>query len=642
MHQRRTTTKIKQPCRIGMNGTGGNHDVALHKNNNDNPASCTTNGNDGSSIVSTTTLGTTTATTNTTTISYGNSISTSTNCNNNNVSSNSNRRKRVKRGRRIQSSSTNFEFSIHRLLLPLIIIFCILWIRMFYMIGSSRRSLVLPPPVLLSNNTNNENHDDAIQAQNNNNNHDRRRQQQEEARSILISQSKSNSKIDSSSSSSSSSKFQLISNQAPSCNNTLSSSSEEEIDITLVTQLSQDRLWMMKYHCERYGPNSISIAVYTNKTLEEVQTELVEMGCRVQQATTDDDDDAGNSHGNDNGSKSKDDDDDDEKNMEIDNDDPTKGKTAEEGATTTTTAAIVSVVVLNAERHGTTAAWNDYPVNELRNLALRAVRTTHILYIDIDFWTSANLYDTIVHNPQIKQQLYQDPKLVLVIPAFQLQRISNCTDETIDCRQEHVTLMPHKVKGLSEGIKNKRITIFDPTNRGGHGSTDYTKWFQQPSGNLHKIDCLKSHRYEPFVVIRYCREITPPFQSIFSGYGKNKMTWMMQVIRSGFVFAQLGGVYVIHYPHPLSSSRMNWNTAPKQLQQQQQHQNYNVRRPKQSDGDTINFQNYKRGQTDLLYLEFKNWLEETIPSTNIRVPMCHTAQDDDNKLWIDPKLKKWK
>ncbi|OEU11690.1 hypothetical protein FRACYDRAFT_157236, partial [Fragilariopsis cylindrus CCMP1102] len=365
---------------------------------------------------------------------------------------------------------------------------------------------------------------------------------------------------------------------APSCNNTVSSS-EEEIDITLVTQLSQDRLWMMKYHCERYGPNSISIAVYTNKTLEDVKTELVDLGCP-------------------------------------------------------TTTATVSVVVLNAESHGT--AWNDYPVNKLRNLALRAVRTTHILYIDIDFWTSANLYNTLVHNPQIKQQLYQDPKLVLVIPAFQLQRISNCTDETKDCRTEHVPLMPHTFQELSEGIQNKKITIFDPTNRGGHGSTDYAKWFQQPSGSLSPIDCLKSHRYEPFVVIRYCREITPPFQSIFSGYGKNKMTWMMQVIRSGFVFAQLGGVYVIHYPHQLSSSRMNWNTSPKQLQQSQQHQNYNVRRPKQSDGDTINFQNYKRGQTDLLYLEFKNWLEETIPSTNIRVPMCPTAQDDDNKLWIDP------
>jgi hypothetical protein len=630
MHQRRTTKK-QQPC-IGMNASciempqhSSTGNVALHKNNNDNnPA--TTNGDDG---IASTTIGTNT-TTNTTTIAYGNSISTSTSSKN--VNNNINSIKRRKR--RVRINSSNFEFSIHRLLLPLIIIFCILWIRMFYMIGS-RRSLSFP----LSHN--NENHAQA---------HNHRRQQATRTDSDNVNSDSISSSIPQSKTKIDSSKFQLVSNQAPSCN-ALSSSSSDEIDITLVTQLSHDRLWMMKHHCERYGPNIISIAVYTNNTLDEVITELVDMGCRVQ--ANDDGsgngngngsgngngngNDNGNGNGNGNGNERRDDD----ENMEID-DDQTE-------ATPVGSTAIVSVVVLNAERHGT--AWNDYPVNELRNLALRAVRTTHIIYIDIDFWTSNNLYDTIVQ-PQIKQQLYNDPKLVLVIPAFQLRRTTNCTDETKDCRNEHVPLMPHKLKGLSEGIKSKRITIFDPTNRGGHGSTDYTKWFQQPSGSLYPIDCLKSHRYEPFVVIRYCNDITPPFQSIFSGYGKNKMTWMMQVVRSGFIFSQLGGVYVIHYPHKISSSRIDWNNSPKRLQQQQQedgsgggsdgHQNYNVRRPKQSDGDTINFNKYKRGQTDILYIEFKNWLEETIPSTNIRVPMCDNAQDDDNKLWIDPNLKKWK
>jgi hypothetical protein len=606
MHQRRNT-KTQQPC-TDTNGSlphSSKGNVALHKNN-DNPI--TTNGDSDDGIVSTA-LGSNT-TTNNATIVYGNSTTTVkttlTNKNNNNNNNNMNCVKRRKR--RVRRKSSNFEFSIYRLLLPLIILFAILWIRMFYMIGSHRS---------LSNN--NENHH--IQAH-----HNQRRQHASRTDSDNVNSNSSSSKTKTDST-----KFQLISNDAPSCKTSSSSSSSpDDIDITLVTQLSHDRLWMMKHHCERYGPNIISIAVYTNNTLDEVTTELVGMGCRVVQQSNgvnvnvnDDDDDDGIERRR---RRRRDDD----ENMDID-DDQTE-------ATATATTAIVSVVVLNAERHGT--AWNDYPVNELRNLALRAVQTTHIIYIDIDFWTSNNLYDTIVQ-PQIKQQLYNDPKLVLVIPAFQLRRTTNCADETKDCRNEHVPLMPHTFEGLSEGIKSERITIFDPTNHGGHGSTDYTKWLHQSIGSMHGIPCLKSHRYEPFVVIRYCRDITPPFQSIFSGYGKNKMTWMMQVVRSGFIFSQIGGVYVIHYPHKISSSRIEWNNSPKQLQQQHQN-NYNVRRPKQSDGDTINFNKYKRGQTDILYIEFKNWLEETITSTNVRVPMCNNAQDDDNKLWIDPKLKKWK
>ena len=145
--------------------------------------------------------------------------------------------------------------------------------------------------------------------------------------------------------------FQSRSNNAPSCQKL---SSPDEITVTLVTQVSYDRLWMMEYHCNRYGPNHpISIAVYTNNTYDEILQELTQMGCTV------------------------DNDDNDEKNHHHRH------------------HPFVDVALLDASRYG---SWNDYPVNELRNLALRAVRTTHILYLDVDFWPSEHLYDTIMGN----------------------------------------------------------------------------------------------------------------------------------------------------------------------------------------------------------------------------------------------------
>ena len=390
--------------------------------------------------------------------------------------------------------------------------------------------------------------------------------------------------------------FKLESEDAPTCQNL---DSIDSIDTTLVTQLSDDRLWMMKHHCERYGPHPISIAVYTNSTRDEIQNQLMEMGCRIE------------------------------------------GDTSLSAISLQT--ALVSLEVLDAQAHG---SWNNYPVNQLRNLALKAVKTSHITYIDVDFWPSENLHDNLLA-PPIKEALLEDPKLALVIPAFQLKRSSDCQDETLDCREEHVPKMPKTSRQLKRMIKNREAEIFDPTNVGGHGSTDYKHWLihqQDPVFNvedlLYQIPCLKSHRYEPFVTIRYCRELTPPFQQAFSGYGKNKMTWMMQVVASGFSFSQVGGAYLIHYPHAISHSRQDWNKAPKELITSNK-KNYSVRRPKASDGN-LGFEKYHRGKVDDLYIRFKEWLQEAIPPGEARIELCENAQDDDSKLWIDPERKNWK
>ena len=506
------------------------------------------------------------------------------------------RKQRIRRRRKPRNRAADFDFAVPALLLTAMALFGILWIRMLWKIGSN---------------------------------------------SISISTSSATNTIPGASSS----LFQLESEEAPRCNSN-DPGSPSDIDTTLVTQLSDDRLWMMEHHCERYGPNAMSIAVYSNRTREEIVTELKGMGCRI----NGDDNDSDNANGNDN--------DTDNANSNAngngnDNDNDNEG-------------ALVSVKVLDAHTHG---AWNNYPVNELRNLALKGVRTTHITYIDVDFWPSEGLYEAILSLP-IQQRLFDDPKLALVIPAFQLHRKSDCRDETKDCREEHVPLMPKTTTELKQMVVDRTVEVFDSTNRGGHGSTNYGHWFNHQlhspnnsdesgeksnssSSGLYEIPCLKSHRYEPFVTIRYCRELTPPFQRAFSGYGKNKMTWMMQIVASGFVFSQVSGAYLVHYPHAISKSRQDWNKAPKELVQSSKggdsgsqnndnnnSNNYSVRKPKRSDGD-LGFKNYHRGKVDDLYIRFKEWLAEAIPEDKARLAMCDAAQDDDTKLWIDPNRKHW-
>jgi hypothetical protein len=368
----------------------------------------------------------------------------------------------------------------------------------------------------------------------------------------------------------------------------------------------------------------MSVAVYTNSTLEEIKQELYDMGCPV-------------GSGEDSKQqpiKRRDDD----ENMEEDDDQMMKNnkKKKNKNEQQRSASPLLQVTVLDAQTHG---AWNDYPVNELRNLALSKVQTTYILYIDVDFWPSQDLYETVVTSSEIKQTLLDDPKHALVVPAFQLLR--QCHD-WIDCRDKNIPKMPHDLDGLATMIKKKRGTIFDFTNRGGHGSTDYKKWVAQTPGSLHRIDCLQSHRYEPFVMIRYCHDM-PPFQSAFSGYGKNKVTWMMQVVASGYTLSQVGGTFLVHYPHLDSQSRQHWNEAPKELQIPGGRPApgagyFNLRRPDKADAH-VKFDSYKRGQVDKLFLQFKDWLSETIPPDRARLDLCENAQDDDSKLWINPVEK---
>jgi hypothetical protein len=293
---------------------------------------------------------------------------------------------------------------------------------------------------------------------------------------------------------------------------------------------------------------------------------------------------------------------------------------------------LLQVAVLDAHTNG---AWNDYPVNALRNLALSMVQTTYIMYIDADFWTSENLYETVTA-PSIQQALLEDPKHALVIPAFGLYR--QCY-EWRECPEDNIPEMPFTQEDVFHMFEKRHGHIFDPTNKGGHGSTDYKTWFKQQPASLRSIDCLQSNRYEPFVMIRYCRDM-PPFQAAFSGYGKNKVTWMMQTMASGYVLSQVGGAFLVHYPHLDSNSRQHWNQAPKQLQQGQPDRKgeFNIRRPKKTDGD-LHFAEYKRGQVDQLYVEFRDWLAATIPASKRRLQFCDSAQDDDGKLWLPPDVK---
>ena len=57
-----------------------------------------------------------------------------------------------------------------------------------------------------------------------------------------------------------------------------------------------------------------------------------------------------------------------------------------------------------------------YPVNVLHNLAISAVQSSHILYIDADFWLSYRA-DAVLMKKLVREILSKDSKQAVVLPS---------------------------------------------------------------------------------------------------------------------------------------------------------------------------------------------------------------------------------
>jgi len=406
------------------------------------------------------------------------------------------------------------------------------------------------------------------------------------ARLLAVTSSNNQSSTDSDS------QFQQITPSSPQCHK--QPLEVDNIDYTLCLQSSEDRLWMMKYHCERWH-NFISLVVHTNRSSDDIHKELVEMGCIHHRMKV-------NTH----------------------------------------------PIEPNSE--------GDYPINHMRNIAIAAATTTHVFNLDMDFWTDINLYRTL-QSSKVRKALVESNELAIVVPALSIYRDNQCRkSDSFICNDRHAKRMPTDRESIMQKVHNKEVTMFDVTNAEGHDSTGYRKWFkhnlkvatfdeyQYGALSLRPLDCLTSNRYEPYVVFRKC-ESTPPFQESFTGYGKNKLTWIMHLRHLGWTFSVLDDGFITHFPHRPSASRKEWNNTPEVLKKRRDGVRGKVKiRPSElqdSDREQLNWMDFKRGKIDKLFVVFKDWLEDSVED-NHKVPLCDGEEgaSDDDRLWVAPSSNK--
>ena len=325
-----------------------------------------------------------------------------------------------------------------------------------------------------------------------------------------------------------------------------------DVSMTLVTQFTLDRLWIMRYQCQRWPvPHPISIAIYLPPPIiisspsESDHNESPRVGTPEKYVLDQ---------------------------LEYD-------------FKCNMDRMFITFLKGSVEK----IMEDEYPVNELRNLALENVSTTYAAYIDSDFVISEGLYDDLMTTA--RRIANSTTPTVINIPAFEYlsacvnKQSTNVTSEqAIQCLQseweqddDDNNVLPKNQKDLVQLLDRKEypkiVKGLDGSNNNNlyHSTTMYKHWLTHNTSAY--IPCFKSDVYEPYLAFRVCNQL-PKFEPLLRGYGWNKVLWMDLLLKKlGYHIIQIPNSFILHIPHPKSLSlakrqrnRANGIGRPKEME----------------------------------------------------------------------------
>ncbi|XP_022084720.1 LARGE xylosyl- and glucuronyltransferase 2-like [Acanthaster planci] len=195
---------------------------------------------------------------------------------------------------------------------------------------------------------------------------------------------------------------------------------------------------------------------------------------------------------------------------------------------------------------------DEYPVNYLRNLAIRQAKTKYIFLLDADFVPSPDFQATFLSSLAMVERTPQFNKTAFVVPVFEYT-------------QEFIKDFPIDQPKTKQELKDKMFgdgAIIFPfmisTAPEAHRPTDYRSWY---SATLPYKVTTYQDKYEPYLILRNA-ETLPTFDERFMGYGMNKATYAMELYASGYEYVVLPNMWAIHVPHRESSAKVQFLLDP--------------------------------------------------------------------------------
>uniref|UniRef100_A0A672Z9Q5 LARGE xylosyl- and glucuronyltransferase 1 n=1 Tax=Sphaeramia orbicularis TaxID=375764 RepID=A0A672Z9Q5_9TELE len=168
-----------------------------------------------------------------------------------------------------------------------------------------------------------------------------------------------------------------------------------------------------------------------------------------------------------------------------------------------------------------------YPVNLLRNVAMRQVNTPYMFLSDIDFLPMYGLYEYL--RKSVVQLDMANTKKALVVPAF----------ETLRYR---LSYPKSKAELLSQLDMGTLFTFRYHVWTKGHAPTNFAKW--RTATTPYRVQWEAD--FEPYVMVR---RDSPEYDRRFVGFGWNKVAHIMELDAQEYEFVVLPNAYMIHMPH---------------------------------------------------------------------------------------------
>ncbi|PSC70030.1 Glycosyltransferase LARGE2 [Micractinium conductrix] len=285
----------------------------------------------------------------------------------------------------------------------------------------------------------------------------------------------------------------------------LSTKPRNATDVSLVTQLSVDRLRMLEGQCSNWG-SVISAAVHIPLMKGRVVSEVDDL------------------YGQDV-----------EKPLEMISE--FHDRMEREGRCTLDIVFATSTVTSVAEA-------DLYPVNAMRNKALQLSQTEIVLLLDADLLPSRPLSDFIT-KPAHYHQLRRDTarRQVYVLPAFATKHYGHeARDNAFAAsRSRHVLKNMYK-RGQLRGFHVHHFFV-------GQGIVDFPRWFK--TNDSYPIAYQEG--FEPYVLMQ--RRFVPWYDERFKGYNRNKVVHFLHMHSLGLEFNSCPHGYAVHVPHPEGKTR---------------------------------------------------------------------------------------
>eukprot|EP00051_Salpingoeca_urceolata_P001272 m.39672 g.39672 ORF g.39672 m.39672 type:complete len:905 (-) comp11299_c0_seq1:29-2743(-) len=190
-----------------------------------------------------------------------------------------------------------------------------------------------------------------------------------------------------------------------------------------------------------------------------------------------------------------------------------------------------------------------YPVNYLRNVAVRATETTFVFSTDVDLLPSPHMHSRLLRWLRELRDTAElaHGRVALVVPTFETQSYNHASVGL--SKQAMSVAMSDGSQGT---LRPFRVAEFPQ----GHRATDYARWW----GATKPYQIEWEPGFEPYLVVP--RALSPQFDERYVGFGWNKVSFVRKLHQQGFSFWVAPDAWLVHLPHAPSADLRAFRASP--------------------------------------------------------------------------------